>query len=390
MPRTMSRRIESRRIGVLELLPTSSPGGGPKQVYDLVRGVPKSEFEVVVGAPRDGVFFERFQALGLRVVEFPPSRLGLRHLLLAIRLIRELDIAIVHTHGKGPGLYGRLAAWWAGVAAIHTFHGIHYVNYPRIVQWLYLMLERRLSRLSRTIINVSASQSAEGLGLRLFKAEQNAVVINGIAPEELAQATAGSLVRRETLGLTTDDVVLGCISRFDPIKRLDVLLATVERLVGRLPRVALLLVGAGPEEDRIRRLTLDMGLQGRVLFTGFLENPGRVYPALDLYVTASHKEGLPLSLVEAMCAGLAVVATDVPGHRDVVVHGKTGLLVPPDDSDALADAIVSLMSDPARRSAMGEAGRRRALEEFGTRLMVDATTAIYRRAGGFPIESPGR
>jgi len=370
----------SGRIGVLELLPTSTPGGGPKHVYDLVRELPKSEFDVVVGAPRDGIFFERFQALGLRVVEFPRRRLGLRHLLLAIRLIRQFDIAIVHTHGKGPGLYGRLAAWWTGASSVHTFHGIHYANYSRIGRWLYLALERQLSRLSRTIINVSASQSVEGLGLRLFKAEQNAVVVNGIAPEEISQAMSESPVRRDSLALTADDVVLGCISRFDPIKRLEVLLAAVQRLVGRLPRVTLLLVGAGTEEDRIRRLTFEMGLQGRVIFTGFLENPARVYPALDLYVTASQKEGLPLSLVEAMCAGLAVVATDVSGHRDVVIHGETGLLVPPNDSAALADAIAELITDPVRRRAMGEAGRRRALEEFGIRLMVDATAAIFRRA----------
>jgi glycosyltransferase involved in cell wall biosynthesis len=370
----------SDRIGVLELLPTSTPGGGPKQVYDLVRELPKSEFEVVVGAPRDGVFFERFQALGLRVVEFPRRRLGLRHLRLAIRLIRQFDIAIVHTHGKGPGLYGRLAAWWTGASAVHTFHGIHYADYSPIGRWFYLALERQLSRLSRTIINVSASQSVEGLGLRLFKAEQNAVVVNGIASKEISRAMSESPVRRDSLALTADDVVLGCISRFDPIKRLEVLLATVQRLVGRLPRVTLLLVGAGTEEDRIRRLTFDMGLQDRVIFTGFLENPARVYPALDLYVTASQKEGLPLSLVEAMCAGLAVVATDVPGHRDVVIHGETGLLVPPNDSAALADAIAELITDPDRRKAMGEAGRRRALEEFGIRLMVDATAAIFRRA----------
>ena len=370
----------SGRINVLELLPTSTPGGGPKQVYDLVRELPRSEFHVVVGAPRDGIFFERFQALGLRVVEFPPSRLSLRHLLLAVRLIRQLDIAIVHTHGKGPGLYGRLAAWWTGTPAVHTFHGIHYANYSRIGRWLYLALERRLSRLSRTIINVSASQSVEGLNLRLFTAEQSAVVVNGIAPEEISRAISESPVRRDSLGLTADDVVLGSISRFDPIKRLEVLLAAVQRLVGRLPRVALLLVGAGAEEDRIRRLTIEMGLQARVIFTGFLEKPARVYAVLDLYVTASEKEGLPLSLVEAMCAGLAVVATDVPGHRDVVIHGETGLLVPPNDSAALADAIAELISDPIRRKAMGEAGRQRALDEFGIRLMVDATAAIFRRA----------
>jgi glycosyltransferase involved in cell wall biosynthesis len=370
----------SDRIGVLELLPTSTPGGGPKHVYDLVRELPKSEFEVVVGAPRDGIFFERFQALGLRVVEFPRRRLGLGHLLLAVRLIRQFDIAIVHTHGKGPGLFGRLAAWWTGASAVHTFHGIHYANYSPVGRWLYLALERQLSRLSHTIINVSASQSVEGLGLRLFKSEQNAVVVNGIAPEEISRVMSESPVRRDSLALTADDVVLGSISRFDPIKRLEVLLAAVQRLVGRLPSVTLLLVGAGTEEDRIRRLTFDMGLQDRVIFTGFLENPARVYPALDLYVTASQKEGLPLSLVEAMCAGLAVVATDVPGHRDVVIHGETGLLVPPNDSAALADAIAELITDPDRRKVMGEAGRRHALGEFGIQLMVDATAAIFRRA----------
>jgi glycosyltransferase involved in cell wall biosynthesis len=306
--------------------------------------------------------------------------LSLRHLLLAIRLIRQFDIAIVHTHGKGPGLYGRLAAWWTGTPAVHTFHGIHYANYSRIGRWLYLALERQLSRLSRTIINVSASQSVEGLGLRLFTAEQNAVVVNGIAPEEISRAMSESPLRRDSLALTADDVVLGSISRFDPIKRLEVLLAAVQRLLGRLPRVTLLLVGAGAEEDRIHRLTVEMGLQGRIIFTGFLENPARVYPVLDLYVSASDKEGLPLSLVEAMCAGLAVVATDVPGHRDVVIHGETGLLVPPNNSAALADAIAELMSDPIRRKAMGEAGRQRALDEFGIRLMVDATAAIFRRA----------
>ena len=83
-----------------------------------------------------------------------------------------------------------------------------------------------------------------------------------------------------------------------------------------------------------------------------------------------------------MCAGLAVIATDVPGHRDVVIHGETGLLVPPNDSAALADAIAELITDPVRRNAMGEAGRRHALGEFGIRLMVDATTAIFRRARG--------
>ena len=125
-----------RRIRVLQLLVTTSPGGGPKQVYDLIRHLPREEFQFVVVGPRDGVFFERFEDLGVRVEELPIRRLGMRHLLSTIRLIRAQGIQVVHTHGKGPGLYGRVAAWWTGVPSVHTFHGIHYSGYSWLGQQL--------------------------------------------------------------------------------------------------------------------------------------------------------------------------------------------------------------------------------------------------------------
>ena len=185
---------------------------------------------------------------------------------------------------------------------------------------------------------------------------------------------------RESLGLGADDPVIGCVSRFDPVKRLEVLLHVVHRLKDRLPRVMLILVGGGGEEARIRRLAWELHLHQHVIFTGFLEAPARVSPVLDLYVASSQKEGLPLSLLSAMGAGLAVVATDVPGHREVVIPGETGLLVPAEDPGALAEAVAALLADPARRRSMGEAGRRRVLKEFGLQAMVDCTAAIYRRA----------
>jgi glycosyltransferase involved in cell wall biosynthesis len=371
----------SRPVHVLHLLVTTSPGGGPKHVCDLARHLPREEFEVVVAAPRDGIFFDRFRDLGVTMVELPLSRLGMRHLPLAMRLIKRHGIDIVHTHGKGPGLYGRIAARALGVAAVHTFHGIHYGGYSRPGRALYLGLERRLSRMSRVIINVSASQEAEGLGLRLFSPEQSAVVVNGIDLDEI-DAIHQSAIRRETLGLGPDDVVIGCVSRWDPVKRIEILLQAVRRLAGRLPRLTLLLVGGGGEEVRIRRLVAETGLRDRVILTGFLGNPIRVYGLLDLYVATSLKEGLPLAPLEAMAAGLAIVATDVPGHRDVVVRGETGLLVPAEDSAALADAIAGLVADPARRRKMGESGRQRVLEHFAIRAMVDKTVEVYRRALG--------
>jgi glycosyltransferase involved in cell wall biosynthesis len=309
-------------IRVLELLVTMSPGGGPKQVYDVVRYLPREEFEVVV------------------------------------------------------------AARWAGVPAVHTFHGIHYRDYPPLGQVLYLGLERALSRLTHTIINVSASQEAEGLQLRIFRPSQSVVIVNGIDFEEMGRLIATRAIRRESLGLIPDDLVLGSVTRFDPIKRVERLLEALRLLAPRIPRLHLLLVGGGGEEERIRRLVLEMGLGRRVIFTGFLENSVRVFPVLDLYVATSLKEGLPLSLVEAMGAGLAVVATDVPGHRDVMIHGETGFLVPVEDPRALADAISSLLADPEARRRKGEAGRHRALKEFSIHPMVEGTAEAYRRASG--------
>jgi glycosyltransferase involved in cell wall biosynthesis len=367
-------------IRVLHLLVTTSPGGGPKHVYDLVRCLPRDEFQVVVAGPRDGVFFDRFRELGVTMVELPLSRLGARHLPLATRLVREHRIHIVHSHGKGPGLYGRLAARRMGIPAIHTFHGIHYGGYSWLGQRLYLALERWLSRLTRTIINVSRSQEAEGLALGLFRREQSVVVFNGIDVDEMDRALQRAPIRREMLGLTAGHLVLGCVSRWDPVKRLEILLQAVRRLASRIPDVALLLVGGGGEEARIRRLVATTGLQERVIFTGFLGNPARAYGMLDLYVAASLKEGLPLALLEAMAASRAIVATDVSGHRDVVVHGETGLLAPPEDSAALAEAIATLAADPDRRRLMGEGGRQRVLDHFAIQSMVDQTAAVYRRA----------
>jgi glycosyltransferase involved in cell wall biosynthesis len=372
--------LEQRRTRLLHLLVTTSPGGGPKHVFDLVRNLPRDEFDVVVAAPRDGVFFDRFRDLGVTMVELPLSRLGVRHLPLTMRLIRQYRIDIVHTHGKGPGLYGRLAARAIGIPAVHTFHGIHYSSYPWVGQQIYLSLERRLARLTHAVINVSRSQEAEGLALSLFRPDQSVVVVNGIDVEELDRTIRQSPIRRETLGLAADDFVLGCVSRWDPVKRLEILLEAVRRLTSRIPRLALLLVGGGGEEARIRQIVAETGLVDRVIFTGFLGNPARVYGILDLYVATSLKEGLPLAPLEAMSAGLAVVATDVPGHRDVIVRGRTGLLVPPENSASLAEAIAALEADPERRRLMGKAGRQRVLDDFGIRSMADRTAEVYRAA----------
>lgn len=369
---------DSFPVRVLHLLVTTALGGGPKHVFDLIRRLPRKEFEVLVAAPADGPYFGRLTGLGVEVMVLSLNRLHLRTLASLVRLVRQRRIQVIHSHGKGPGLYGRLVAWWTGLPAVHTFHGIHYERYSRLGQVLYLALERRLSRLTHTVINVSSAQEAEGLALGLFAPTQSVVIVNGIDVAELDAVVARAPIGRSDLGLALHDLVLGCVARFDPVKGLEVLLEAVRVLVPQYPELKLVLVGDGPEASKLRRLAHVMGLRGHVLFTGTVEEAPRMFPAWDVYISSSRKEGLPLALLEAMACELPVVATRVPGHVDAVAAGETGFLTNPDDPVDLAGHTARLLEDPALRSAMGQAGRARVAECFSAERTAQAVGGLYR------------
>jgi len=365
-------------IRVLELMTATAPGGGPRQVLDVVRHLPADEFRIAVAGPRDQRFAADLRTLGIELDEvgFDTLRVFPLTLRAVERIVRDTRADLVHTHGKGAGLYGRLAAWLVGVPAVHTFHGIHYESYSRVGRRIYLGLERWLAGLTHTVINVSNAQQAEALDLGVARPGQSVVVVNGIDVGELDARPASE---RASLGLKTDDQVVGCVARFDPIKKHEVLVDALAIVAKRRPNVVLLLAGEGPEKARIERRSAELKVRV-VVPDGEIAWTTNLYSSCDLYVTASSKEGLPLAPLEAMASERAVVATDVPGHRDVVAR-DTGLLVSPEEgAPALAAAIESLLDDPERRRRMGRAGRARVLRDFTVQSMVAKTAEVYRAA----------
>ncbi len=339
-------------IRVLQLMTATAPGGGPRQVLDVVRHLPADEFRIAVAGPRDQRFAADLRTLGIELDEvgFDTLRVFPLTLRAVERIVRDTRADLVHTHGKGAGLYGRLAAWLVGVPAVHTFHGIHYESYSRVGRRIYLALERWLAGQTHTVINVSNAQQA-----------------------------ARPASERARLGLKTDDQVVGCVARFDPIKKHEVLVDALAIVAKRRPNVVLLLAGEGPEKARIERRSAELKVRV-VVPDGEIAWTTNLYSSCDLYVTASSKEGLPLAPLEAMASERAVIATDVPGHRDVVAR-DTGLLVSPEEgAPALAAAIESLLDDPERRRRMGRAGRERVLRDFTVQSMVAKTAEVYRAA----------
>ena len=365
-------------IRVLQLLTSTAPGGGPRQVLHLIRHLPADEFSVSAAGPSDQRFSADLQALGMKLGEVAVDSLRAFPMTLRAveRIVRDARADLVHTHGKGAGLYGRLAAWLCDVPSVHTFHGIHYERYPRAGQYLYLDARAMAGGCHAhgdQRVHDAAGRSA-GPGCRAGRA--STVVVNGIDVREL---DARPKTERATLGLS-DAHVVGCVARFDRVKQHAVLVDAVALVRERHPKVVLLLTGEGPEEARIVQRAEEKKV--RVVIspgaTAWKTNP---YSSCDLYVTTSSKEGLPLAPLEAMASERAVIATKVPGNEDVVDHETTGLLVPPDGgAPALARAITALLDDPERRARMGQAGRARVLREFTIKSMVDKTAEVYRAA----------
>jgi glycosyltransferase involved in cell wall biosynthesis len=199
---------------------------------------------------------------------------------------------------------------------------------------------------------------------------------NGVDPDAFDSPPAD----RSELALRDDGAVIGTVCRLDePKKGLTVLLHALSVLAKRngLPAWQCLVVGDGPARDRLRHLAGELGLSRQVVFAGMRRDAARVLPALDIFVCPSLYEGFGIAIVEAMAAGRPVVASSAGGISEIVVHGETGLLVPPGDAAALADAIAALLARPERARTMGLRGRERARERFAIEAAVRRHQHLY-------------
>jgi glycosyltransferase involved in cell wall biosynthesis len=366
----------SAPVAIAQVLVSTRPGGGPQHVLDVVQGLRARGWRPIVVGPPDGPMFGQFGAAGVETVALRTDRLSPLTVLGLVRLIRRHGVRLVHSHGKGAGLHGRLAARLTGVPAVHTLHGLHYERYARPIRAAYLTLERRLSRCSHVVVNVSREQEVEGLALGLFTPGQSRVIRNGVDVAGLAARALDRWDARRALRLEQSALVVGTAARLDEVKRLDLLLRAVE--VALPPSFEVVVIGAGPEEARLRGLAHDLGLDRRVTFAGELPGAASLFAAFDVFVAPSRKEGLPLAVLEAMALGLPVVASDISAHREVLGEASAGLTE--GTVQALAGRLSAVLSNAELRGRLGAENRTRARSEFDVRGMLDALEGVYREA----------
>lgn len=304
-------------------------------------------------------------------------------------VIRDGGFDAVHVHTPVAAMIGRPAARRAGApVVIYTAHGFYF--HEGMAAWkrsFHIGLERRAQRHADFLMTQSAEDAAAAVDYGIARADRVQVIGNGVDLTRFRPTVESTQTRREVreeFGMSPDASLVLMIGRCVREKGYPELLEAWKRVHAESPEAGLLCVSPQLESDRegyggeAQRMAKRPEYGGSITFTGFRDDVPRLMQAADLFVLPSWREGMPRSILEAMATGLPVVATRIRGSREEVTDGETGLLAPPHDPRALAEALIQLLCDPDRRREMGREARIRVEDEFDEAKVIELQRDVYQ------------
>jgi glycosyltransferase involved in cell wall biosynthesis len=373
------------RNTVLHLLTGRVFGGAEEHALSILTKMRTHGFEPCLAAP--GALIEAMEpslsAAGVKCLplEFS-SRLDVLTSARLLRFIRRENIAILHCHLFTASLSGAGVARMAGVGAVlETCHGPEVWRMGKGLRASF-WVDRQVGRLVDRYIAVSHAAARHLIETKRVPKDKIRVIHNGrdldrFGPTNTQRRTA----TRNSLGLSDEPTIM-TLARLDEQKGHRHLIDALAKVAAHRPDVVTILVGEGPLENPLRAQCAALGMTDRIRFLGYRRDVPELFDAADMVVLPSLYEGLPLVAIEALAAGRPMVATEVDGTPEVVIHEKTGLLVPPANPTALAAAIERLLDNPELASRLATDGRKFVRENFTLQRQIEETVALYSELTG--------
>ena len=345
-----------------------------------------TRYSVTILAAAGGPLLAEAEKAGFEVVR-------LRHMVPVVSLrtdpqaLRELTgelrngrFDIVHTHSAKAGALGRIAAYRVGVPAIvHTFHGFPFHDFQLWpLRAAYIQIEKRLGRITDQFLAVGGAVAAQAINLRIAPAERIRTIASAIDLNIPPASPGNRAAARRLMDLPDDALVVGTVGRLAPQKAPQDMVAAIAAM--DRPNVYCVWVGDGPMREEVARLVERRNLASRFLLLGERRDVAALLPGFDVFALSSHYEGLPCSLVEAMTCGLPVVATAVNAVPEVVVPGRTGMLVPAAAPALLGRALAYLLDHPSEGSRMAAAARVQLGDRFDPEVLGRDLAETYEMA----------
>jgi glycosyltransferase involved in cell wall biosynthesis len=363
---------------IMHVIDSMGRGGAEWLLVEQIRLAAPDVESWVVAVNRGGAALDAARTHGAKVLVLDKGKRRWECIRRLARLMREAGIDVVNGHNPVGGLYAALASIEArGTVVFRTEHSVHYRGRHSVV---YPLLEACSTALTRRVVCGCQAILESHVRRMPWAARRFVTVTYGIS--SAPHTRARDLLRQE-LGVGPEDRVALTIGRLAPAKAHTVMIEAFAAVAARVPQAVLLIVGEGPLRPELEAEVARRGLGGRVRLLGVGGESAELVKACDLFVLSSVREGLPVSILEAMRAGRAVVATDVGGTGEAVEDGATGRLVPARDPGALAAALEDLLGNPERLERFGVEARRRWEQRFTAERMVSETERLYRSELGF-------
>lgn len=383
--------MSETRKKVLFLITKSSWGGAQRYVFDLATKLPADTFTVAIAVGGNGPLTELLKDEGLKV--YPLKNLQrdvsfLQELLATfaiLNIIRKERPDVLHVNSSKAGALGALVGRLCRVPRIiFTAHGWAF-NEDRsntqkfllkAIHWITILLSHETIAVSH---GMKAQMNWIGTQKKMTVVHLGRTIANMKYKEDARGILEMKIIETDARLIDYhDDFWLGTIAELHPIKRLNRAIDAVSALIKDIPNLRFIIIHDGQQKAQLQQQIKDLGLEKHIFFTGMIEDAARFLPAFDLFVLPSKSEAFGYVLIEAGQAGVPVVATAVGGITDIITDGENGLLVPPDDTPALARALRTLILDEDLRMKLARAHHEKSMT-FTTEKMVQETVAVYVR-----------
>lgn len=288
------------------------------------------------------------------------------------KYICENRIDILHCHQYTPYVYGVFAALRTPVKVLYTEHGRFYPDQQKLKR---VFINPLLNFFTDKITSISAATRKALVNYENFPENQIQVVYNGIDDSRFIRPANGTL--RESLNIPPHAAILGTVARLDSIKNHPMMIKALKIVQSKFPETVLIIVGDGPERQRLDDLINELDLSEKVIITGFRKDTEAFYQIMDIFLLTSFSEGTAMTLLEAMATSRPCIVTQVGGNPEIVLENQTGFVIPSDDDEALAQKIIHLIENRELKIRFGANGRKRFERCFTVNQMVNAYQAIY-------------
>ncbi len=369
----------------LQVLPILS--GVQKSMYDILIRLDRKRYDLTVLCQSEGKLTDELKRQNIKYITVPELKREINPFfdfyafIKIYNLFRKENYDIVHTHSSKPGIIGRLAAKLAGIKVIiHTVHGFAFhESSPKLSILIYGLFEKLVGYATDIVIFVNNKDRLTALNMKLLPAKKTITIFNGV-DLTIYNNNNGSIKAKHLIGIEKNGhPFIGMVTRLWEQKAPEDFIKAIPFIIKDIPNAKFLVIGDGPLRKKLERTCKVLSIQQNVLFLGWRKDVKDLLKIIDVFVLPSLWEGLPVSILEAMANAKPVIASNIKGNNELVIHGETGLLVPIQSPQKIGESVLQLLKDSSLLNKMGQNGYQIVKKKYEINKIALQINSEYQR-----------